>query len=246
MSWHFSLALEEAYSAAYSWDGKPCVPWKLILTAPASLCSGKMKATFHRFPFGTMYVPSEDESGAALLTWFRVASRARTSALVVKELVSQASVVDCGLSFPGLLTKYDRYTHSWKIPIYLSIVASPLFSGTWPKWGMMRNGAVFLRETWVSRILGKDFGYLLSTPTAVMPLSLTSPNVWRARSGSLRKTANTGVTGSANWCQEMAAYGTVPTPEFCESIMGWVPGWSNSSILATGKFRQWLRRHGQS
>jgi hypothetical protein len=68
MSWHFSQAVEAAYLVENSLDGVPCALWNLAPTAQDDSCSDKMKDTFHRSPFGMMFVPSTDARGAELLT----------------------------------------------------------------------------------------------------------------------------------------------------------------------------------
>ena len=75
MSWHFSQALEAAFSAASSSAGEPFAPWKSMPSAPDDSCSAKMKATCHRSPFGMMFVPSTDALARALSLGLRVECR---------------------------------------------------------------------------------------------------------------------------------------------------------------------------
>jgi hypothetical protein len=84
MSWHYSQALEVAYLEANSLAGEPSAPSNSMPSAPDDSCSDKMKGTHHRSLYGTMFAPSTDATGAALLMWFRAASRVRTSAAPVK------------------------------------------------------------------------------------------------------------------------------------------------------------------
>ena len=81
MSWHYSLALEEAFSEACSSAGAPSAPWRLTPTALDDSCSAKMKGTCHRSLFGLMFVPSTDAHGEELLTWFLEGFPAKISAL---------------------------------------------------------------------------------------------------------------------------------------------------------------------
>src|SRR6266702_8857088 len=71
MSWHFSQALAGAYSAVNFSAGELSAQLNLIPFAADDSCSDKMKGTWHCSPFGTMFVPSTEVSGRALLTWFR-------------------------------------------------------------------------------------------------------------------------------------------------------------------------------
>jgi hypothetical protein len=143
MSWHFSRALVEEFSRANCSDGEPCVPWKSTPTAPESSCNGRMTASFFRFPFGTMFVPSTDTRGEELLTWFRAAFLAKT--LPPQERVSvwmenEAAYGRISLESPENV-KLPLY--GLKIAHCLPNAGYPEFCGILPKWGMMRNGECF-------------------------------------------------------------------------------------------------------
>jgi len=114
MSWHFSQALEAAFWADTCSDGEPSAPWSETPTARDDSCSDRMKGTLHRSPFGTMYVPSTDDLGEALLTWFLGASLVRTSASQEKVQESTESVAGSGAKWPASFARYNRDTHSWK------------------------------------------------------------------------------------------------------------------------------------
>lgn len=286
MSWHFSRALEEEYSAACSSDGVPFAQWKLILTAPESLCSGKMKATFQRFPFGTMYVPSEVESGAALLTWYRAGFRAKTLALPAEAVDWMEPEAACGSSSPALLTKYDRYMLLWKTVPRLPAEDWTEFSGRWPYSGTMRSGAVWERTRLERPISVNGSGYW-STPTRrdYRSKSCSLENVKKRNAETRGKTllwkimyptvrASDGERGGrGDLIQALRGnpnshYKMWPTPTanrrsglqnhgrnailgglnplWVEWLMGWPIGWTVSRPLATGKFQQWLQRHGVS
>jgi hypothetical protein len=165
MSWHFSQVLEAAYSEENFWDGEPSAQWKSIPSAPDDSCSGKMKATFHRSPFGTMFVPSTDARGATILTWFLAVFRVRTPQQPAKEQDSRASGVVCGLNLPASLTKYDLGSHSWKTRLSSESVGWTEFSPTLPKSGTMRNGLCWEQTTLEHFITGNECGYLPTPDT---------------------------------------------------------------------------------
>lgn len=74
-----------------------------------------------------------------------------------------------------------------------------------------------------------ESGYgLFSTPTALMPTEATDPveRIFKLKSGRLRKASKKGTTGSLNWSQERLHLGELPTPELCESWMGYPIGWT--------------------
>ena len=144
MSWHYSLALEEAFSEACSSDGAPSAPWRLMPTALDDSCSDKMKGTCHRSPFGMMFVPSTDAHGEALLTWFLEASPVRTSASQTPTATeSTARKAASGESLRGSFARYDLGMSSWRTAQISLFGASDECLETWPRWGLMLDGACY-------------------------------------------------------------------------------------------------------
>lgn len=144
MSWHFSQALEEAFSGACSSAGAPSVQWRSMPTALDDSCSARMKDTCHRSPFGMMFVPSTDARGEALLTWFLAAFPARTSAPpTATGQGSTARRAVCGGSLRGSFAMYDRSMSSWRTAQTSLLGASDECLETWPRWGLMVNGACY-------------------------------------------------------------------------------------------------------
>lgn len=145
MSYHFSQALEAAFLEENSWDGEQSARLKSIPSAPDDSASGKMKDTFHRSPYGMMFVPFEESLGAALLTWFRGDFLAKTSALQTStEKDSTANAPASGKSLPESLAKYDRATHSLRTAQTLLFEDSTELFVTLPRWGTIQNGALYL------------------------------------------------------------------------------------------------------
>lgn len=243
MSWHFSQALEAGFSAASSSGGEPCAPWKSMPSAPDDSCSAKMKATFHRSPFGMMFVPSTDGPGAALLTWFLEAFRARTSAQPGKERASTGNAQGCGRSSLASLAKYNPDTRSWKTPQCSLLPGGGLeeFSGIWPRWGSMRDG-----ECWELALLAYHTHgngcSLWPTPTRSM-----GKRGWGIGSGRFRTTGHLrfGARASENMRKDISMYGWKLNPFALEWLMWWPSGWTGSKPLATAKFRQWCGSHGR-
>ena len=177
---------------------------------------------------------------------FRAAFLAKTSVWEEKSEDSPESGVVYGEKWQESLMKYDLDTHSWKTRLSSQTTDWRGSSLTLPKSGTMRNGVVLAVPKSERFIKGKDFGYLVSTPTASMPLCKESPFIWRLPSGILRKRRNSGKDGSLNWSQEMAAYGQTPTPELCEKQMLFPADWTDLRLSATHKFHAWLQQHGIS
>ena len=150
--------------ANYS-DGERFVLWKWMPSAPDDSCSAKTKDSCHRSPFGTMYVPLMDTLGTALLTWFLGASPARTYPQPEPATDLTAQGLDCGWKWRESSAKYDQASASWKTRQCSLLGGLEEFSGTWPRWGTMRNGECWERQTWERRTNGTDAG-LLPTPLA--------------------------------------------------------------------------------
>ena len=140
MSWHFSQELVEAYSEGSSSGGAPFVRSKLIRMQRGCSRRGRTTAAFLLSPFGTTLPRSMAGPGEALLTWFREASRVRISARPGEVQESRARVRDYGARCRGSLARWDRATCSWKTHQFSLLGGLESFSGTWPRWGMMRGG----------------------------------------------------------------------------------------------------------
>ena len=72
-----------------------------------------------------------------------------------------------GLSSPGSYANYDPGTCLWKTSQVCLFGGLETFLGTWPRSGIMRNGAVYPLPPWVLPISG-GASLLLATPTASM------------------------------------------------------------------------------
>ena len=161
MSWHYSLELEGVFLEACSSDGAPSAPWRLMPTAPDDLCSDKMKGTCHRSPFGMMFVPSTDAHGEALLTWFLEASPVRTSAAQTPTAPeSTARKAASGESLRGSFARYDLGMSSWRTAQISLFGASDECLETWPRWGLMLDGACYPQKILEHGTCDKGFGLL--------------------------------------------------------------------------------------
>jgi hypothetical protein len=143
MSWHFSAAVEAAYSAGNSLGGPQSAPWSGLPFAADDSCSGKMKATCHRSPFGTMFVPSTDAHGVALLTSLLADFRARASVLPVMAPDWITKSRHFGVTKPASLASLKPPQSG------LRTHQRSLFGGgfesleTLPRWGMIVDGELY-------------------------------------------------------------------------------------------------------
>lgn len=168
MSYIFSRALVEAYLAASCSECEPFAPSNSNPTPQAYCSLGRMTAYSRLSRFGMTYAPLTDDRGAALLTWYLEASRARISARQEKEPVLMGSVPASGGKCTELSMRYDRNSHSWKTHLCLWDEDLPESSVILPKSGTMRNGLCWERTMWEPRTSESASGYLvwIGTPTA--------------------------------------------------------------------------------
>ena len=165
MCWTVSQALVAEYSLVCYLGTDQFVPSKLMRTVDQFLYGDKTMDTSRRSRFGMTSEHLTDEHGEALLTFYRVASLARTSVPpeTAPELPEKNHVsgLKCSVSFG----RYDRSTSSWKTPLNLFGEDSTLSSAAWSKAGTMRNGYCWERTTWVPRTDENDVGFSENFPT---------------------------------------------------------------------------------
>lgn len=227
MSWHFSQALEAAFSRENCLAGAPSAPWNSTPTAPSDSCSAKMKDTCHRSPFGTMFVPSTDAHGVALLTWYLAAFPASTSREQVRRSESTAKPAAFGWKWPESFAKYDRDTHTWKTRQSCLIEGLAEFSRTWPTWGSMHDGVC------------SDLTILAPITSAKGRGSWPTPCHGSSHWGGTFQE----VGGSKNKLRGTHIGKLYVNPDFWESLMGWPIGWTGIAPLETAKTLEWQRQH---
>ena len=109
--------------------------------------------------FGITCAPLKGVHGEELLTWYREAFLARTSASPEAGQESKESEAVCGEKWPGLLAKYDRDTCSWKTAQLSLLGDLEPCSVTWPRSGLMLDGQCWELPTLERRIEGSESGY---------------------------------------------------------------------------------------
>ncbi len=230
MSWHYSQALEAAYSAANSLDGALSAPWNTTSTQGTCSKQGKTTDASNPSQSGTTSQPLTDDHGAELLTWFRAVFPAKTSAQpegrIEKGLPERAA--DFGQKWGESSGKYDRDSCSWKTRQHWLFGGLESCSENWPRWGMMRNG-----EWWPLPMLAHDTSV---REYGSWPIIGTPIKTQRARSEAF--------TSPAKNPFELCPKGYLPNPSWVEGLMGWPDGWTDSNGSAMDKFRLWSQRHG--
>ena len=165
MSWLFSQALVEAYSADICSDGEQSAPLNGNHIQQAYCASDKMKDFSRLSRFGMTYKPLTDDLGAGVLTWYLAASLVRTFPQQEKEPESTEHEAECGDTWRESFARWDRATSSWRTPQCSLLADLDVFSETWPQWGMMRAGECSVQSMPALRTSGTESG-LLPTPLA--------------------------------------------------------------------------------
>ncbi len=168
MSWLFSQALVEEYSAATCSDGEQSAPSSGSHTQQAYLPPDRMTAFSRPSRFGMTFRPLTADLGEAVLTWCQAVSRARTSALPAREQASTASGQACGVTWRGSLARFDPDTSSWRTAQPSLLEDWGESSVTWPRSGMTAAGQCWELPMLGRRISGTGSG-LWPTPRAQEP-----------------------------------------------------------------------------
>lgn len=147
MSWHFSQAMEAAYSEAQSSGGAPSAPSRLTPTRGVSSWPDRTTDACQPSLFGPTCEHLTVGRGVEWWISSLAASRARTSASPGKEPALKGLKADCGAKWPESFAKWDPATRSWKTPQCSPGEDSTEFSRTWPRWGIMRDGECWERPT---------------------------------------------------------------------------------------------------
>jgi hypothetical protein len=165
MSWHFSQALEAAFSEASCWDGQPSA--RSSASPRPGECSSPARTTdaSTHSRSGTTCGPSTDDPGVGWWISSLADSRVRTSARPERARALKASGRDSGETWQGSFAKWDRASCSWKTHQFSLLGGLESFSATWPRWGMMRDGACWERSMPALRTSESESG-LWATPTA--------------------------------------------------------------------------------
>jgi hypothetical protein len=231
MSWLFSQALVEAYSADTCSDGAQSAPSSGNPTPQAFLPLDRMTAFSRPSQFGMTFKPLTDGLGAAVLMWCQEVSRARTSASQAKEPALTEPAAECGDTWRGSLARFDPATSSWRTaqPSLLEDLGESLV--IWPRSGMTADGQCWELPTLGRTTRENEFGFL-PTPTANQSLHCS---IVAARKEAKRLHRRGQWTlWSLISVMESAESGYL-NPEYPEWLMGWPLGWTELKPLATAK-----------
>lgn len=166
MSFIYSQALVAASSLGSCLDTEQSAQSSGSHTPKPCLWHDKTMEHSRLSRFGMTCKPLTEGLGAELLTSWRAGFRAKTSAWPETAQGLTESEAECGTTWPGSLARLDRATSSWKTA-QLSLLGDwDEFSQTWPRWGLMRNGECWERQTLAPLTSGSASG-LWPTPQAM-------------------------------------------------------------------------------
>jgi len=165
MSWLYSRALVEEYSAATSLDGEQSAPLSGNPTQLAYLPLDRMTAFSRLSRFGMTFKPLTENLGQDVLTLYLEDFPVRTFLPLDEAQASKEPDRECGVTWRELLARYDPATSLWKTPQCSLLGDYTEFSETWPRWGSMQDGVSYRRQTLVRPIKETESG-LWRTPQA--------------------------------------------------------------------------------
>ena len=165
MSWSFLPELVAAFLEECSLDTDQSVLSNTTPTPDQFYWPDKPTEHSRLSRFGTTCVPFEGSRGAELLTWYREAFLAKTSALPEAGQESKETAAVCGEKWPGSLAKYDRDTCSWKTAQLSLLGDSEPSLVTWPRSGLMLDGQCWELPTLERRTSESASGFW-QTPVA--------------------------------------------------------------------------------
>jgi hypothetical protein len=258
MSWLFSQALVEACSPLNSSAIEPCAQLN-VMPSPQPFWRNDKTMEPSRFSrFGLTFAPLTEDRGAALLTAWQAGFRVRTSALPAPARALTAHAPDSGASSRASFARWSPESFGWRTAQCSLLEDSPEFLATLPRWGSMRSGMLYLRQTLVPGISVSGFGSLLPTLTVCGNYNAkgASPTSGDSLATALKRLPTLVArdyrhpgrsrlerTGSKAGEHLPNTVGGPLNPDWCEWFMGFPIGWTASDALAMPKFQEWRRQH---
>ena len=230
MSWLFSQALVEEYLEATSLDGELSAPLNGN-PIPQAYCAPDKMTKFSRLSrFGMTYKPLTATRGEELLTLYLADFHAKTSQLRGGGRGSQAADPQCGNTWQGSLARLDPDTLLWRTAQCSLLEDLELSLQTFPRWGLMQSGALYLLPTLVQTISERGFGLGQYVTPTTRDYKGMSGSGFRVRHGTNHNLAD--------------CLGGVPNPIFVEWLMAWPPGWTDLKPLVMDKSLYAQQLHG--
>ena len=136
----------------------------------------------------------------------------------------------CGDTWQGSLARLDPNTFLWKTAQSSLLEDLELSLQTFPKWGLMQNGALYQLPMLVQTISERGFGLGQYVTPTTRDYKGMSGSGFRERHGINHNLAD--------------CLGGVPNPMFSEWLMGFPPGWTDLKPLVMDKSLYVQQLHG--
>lgn len=155
-------------------------------------------------------------------------SSAKTSPLPASEPALPAPEAASGASMSDAFAFFDPATCSWRTyQVCLLTQQWDVFSETWPRAGMMRNGKASVQEPLVYLMCENESGFL-PTPQASDGtfLKVNRAHLCSLKIGSYRHTSHQGIDGNAKMADiAFLVWGGQLNPMYVETMMGFPKNW---------------------
>ena len=239
MTWLISQALmnslclqgqEEESLEENCLDGELSVPLSGNNTQQAYCAPDKMTKFSRLSRFGMTYKPLTENRGEKLLTLYLEDFHARTLAQPVKVQELKETNHQCGNTWQGSLARLDPSTSLWRTAQCSLLEDLELSLQTFPKWGLMQNGALYQLPTLVQTISERGFGLGQYVTPTTRDYKGMSGSGFRERHGINHNLAD--------------CLGGVPNPMFSEWLMAFPPGWTDLRPLEMDKCLYVQQLHG--
>jgi len=245
MSWLFSQALVEEYSAVTCSDGEPSALLSGNRTHQAYCAPDKMTDFSRLSRFGMTYKPLTEDRGEELLTSYLAAFRAKTLAQPEKVVALKVPAAACGRTWHESSVRYCLDSSSWKTAHCLWEEVLPWSSVTLPRWGMTRSGVVLAHQMSERPINATAYG-LWPTPCKTDGMIGWSETVVKRRETTGLRPSGCKIGYQINYVRQTSPYVMKDGryhPKLGEWLNGWPQGWSQLQPLETGRFQEWLQQH---
>ncbi len=247
MSWLFSRALVEEYSAANCLDGEPCAQLSVMPTPHKFWLADKTMEHSTLSRFGLTFAALTADRGMELLTLFLAAFHAPIYLSPEGEQELTVKNQDSGEKWRGSLARFDPDTCSLKTAQLSLLEDSTECSLTLPRWGLMRGGECFQQPDLERPIDERESG-LWPTPDASCGRCGWSRQVAeKVRDGIRKRKSGATIGSSLAWeprLLEDYSLGMRLNPDWLEWLMGWPIAHTELLPLETAKFQEWQQQHG--
>lgn len=237
MSYTFLQEQGEESSAECFSDIPAFVLSRLNLTAARSCSSDSGTESCHYSRYGMMSARSTERHGGEPSMSCVLEYPARRFQLLATEMNEDSLALTITKDSSESFVKWEPQSCSWRTHQHSLFEGLETFSGTWPRWGIMRDGACFRVPMSVAFTYESESGLKLPTTGASeykgssAKRFIGSPDFRGAKMSEGLRT-----------CEGDPIY---LHPLFAELVMMWPLGWTDCTPLATDKFQRWFDSHGK-